>query len=56
MRKKAPKAKVSVCRKHAAKPKRRAGEKPEFIGRLKGIIKIVGDIESPIEQDASEFL
>lgn len=25
-----------------------AGRAPEFIGRLKGIIKIVGDIESPI--------
>jgi hypothetical protein len=22
---------------------------PKFIGRLKGIIKIVGDIESPVE-------
>ena len=26
----------------------------EFIGRLKGIIKVVGDIESPIEPDAWE--
>jgi prevent-host-death family protein len=26
-----------------------AGRAPEFIGRLKGIIKIVGDIESPID-------
>jgi antitoxin (DNA-binding transcriptional repressor) of toxin-antitoxin stability system len=25
-----------------------AGRAPGFIGRLKGIIKIVGDIESPI--------
>jgi prevent-host-death family protein len=26
-----------------------AGRPPKFIGRLKGIIKIVGDIESPVE-------
>ena len=26
-----------------------AGKPPKFIGRLKGIIKIVGDIESPTE-------
>ena len=25
-----------------------AGRPPKFIGRLKGIIKIVGDIESPV--------
>ena len=26
----------------------------EFIGRLKGVIRVVGDIESPIEPDAWE--
>jgi prevent-host-death family protein len=26
----------------------RAGRPPRFIGRLKGIIKIVGDIKSPV--------
>jgi prevent-host-death family protein len=26
----------------------------EFIGRLKGVIRIVGDIESPIDPDAWE--
>ena len=35
-------------RKRVAKPKRRAAKKPEFIGRLKGVIRIVGDIESPV--------
>jgi prevent-host-death family protein len=34
-----------------------AGRPPKFIGRLKGIIKIVGDIESPVEPpEAWEFL
>ena len=28
--------------------------KDEFFDRLKGVIKIVGDIESPIEEDAWE--
>jgi prevent-host-death family protein len=29
-------------------------EEREFIGRLKGVIRVVGDIESPIEPDAWE--
>jgi prevent-host-death family protein len=33
-----------------------AGRAPGFIGRLKGIIKIVGDIESPVDSpDAWEY-
>jgi prevent-host-death family protein len=28
--------------------------KDDFIGRLKGVIRVVGDIESPIEPDAWE--
>jgi hypothetical protein len=33
-----------------------AGESDEFIGRLKGIIKIIGDIESPVAPpDAWEY-
>jgi prevent-host-death family protein len=30
------------------------GEEKEFIGRLKGVFRVVGDIESPIEPDAWE--
>ena len=29
-------------------------EEREFIGRLKGVFRVVGDIESPIEPDAWE--
>ena len=30
-----------------------AGESPNFLGRLKGIVKINGDIESPVEPTES---
>ena len=36
---------ISKSRKPVAK---RISAKPDFIGRLKGIIRIVGDIESPV--------
>src|ERR1700674_6141963 len=36
---------VDKSRKPVAK---RVSAKPDFIGRLKGIIRIVGDIESPV--------
>jgi hypothetical protein len=42
---------MSKSRKPLAK---RVSAKPDFIGRLKGIIRIVGDIESPIEPEAWE--
>jgi len=33
-----------------------AGRPPKFIGRLQGIFKIVGDIESPIDPGARKTL
>jgi len=45
-----PKSQV-ICksRKPVVKRVPADGAKPDFIGRLKGIIRIVGDIESPTE-------
>lgn len=40
---------ISKSRKPVAKRVPADGAKPDFIGRLKGLIRIVGDIESRIE-------
>jgi len=53
MKKKAKKknrrnAEVTTGKKRAGKPKRKAASKDDFLGRLNGVIRIVGDIESPV--------
>jgi hypothetical protein len=50
MKKKSTQSKFTTAkrRKPVAKPNRRPKKKDDFIGRLNGVIKIVGDIESPI--------
>ena len=40
---------ISKSRKPVAKPVPARNAKPDFIGRLKGVFRIVGDIESPVE-------
>jgi hypothetical protein len=61
MKKVAKKVRVSAKRKAATKnrkpiAKRAAGQQqPDFIGRLEGVLRIVGDIESPIEPEAWEY-
>jgi hypothetical protein len=46
-----------ICknRKPVAKPASAGKAKPDFIGRLEGVFRIVGDIESPIEPEAWEY-
>ena len=39
---------VSKNRRTVAEPVRTDEEQPDFIGRLKGLFRIVGDIESPV--------
>jgi hypothetical protein len=39
---------ISKSRKPVAKPVPARNAKPDFIGRLKGAFRIVGDIESPV--------
>ncbi len=34
--------------KRVAKPKRRVTKKPDLIGMLEGVFRIVGDIKSPV--------
>lgn len=50
MKRKAPKRKSTATKrpKRVAKPKQRIAKKDDFIGRLKGVIKIVGNIEEPL--------
>jgi hypothetical protein len=45
---------ISKNKKPIAKPVAAAAAKRDFIGRLKGVFQIVGDIESPIEPEAWE--
>jgi len=47
-RKPGPKAKVKSGGKGVAKPKQKARKKDDFIGRLNGTFRIVGDIVSPV--------
>jgi hypothetical protein len=42
-------AKRGPVHRPTAKTAKLANSKTEFIGRLKGIFKIVGDIESPVD-------
>jgi hypothetical protein len=46
---------ISKSRKPVAKPASGERAKPDFIGRLEGVFRIVGDVESPIELDAREY-
>jgi hypothetical protein len=39
---------MSKNRRTVVKPIRTDEAKPDFIGRLKGVFRIVGDIESPV--------
>ncbi|MGB9197233.1 MAG: hypothetical protein WCB53_09960 [Terriglobales bacterium] len=49
MKKKAPKRKPNTAKRGdpTAKPKKRAEKKDDWIGRLNGKMRTVGDIESP---------
>jgi hypothetical protein len=49
-KKKIPRFKDAIAKRgtRVAKPKRKPARKREFIGRLDGVFRIVGDIESPL--------
>lgn len=49
-KKKAPKRNPTKTKqpKAAAKSKRRLAKKDNFIGRLDGVLKVVGDLEEPL--------
>jgi hypothetical protein len=56
MKKASKKPRSKAGRKTAGRNRRLSGErdsarkpKDDFIGRLKGVLRIVGDIESPVE-------